>query len=785
MDVSPISEPMEAPDGLEDDLGQSFEELVRAGELNLESREASAEVSPEFELIAEEPAVKLPEAERPLVPDASPPVRQPVMTGTAWEHAMAQTFFNAVSPNDSLVLPWESGPMKEIFSPSFLPPTIKANGDASNIRDLRPSEPKPVVGHRDSVYEGSPTPAYMKAVRNIKDTEYMENKRVQLDLSVAKWMDLLSVSWDSSSVGAQLKLDLQADPSGHYADATLRSVFGVKSPTTLLKRAASMGQFMRWFAKYTRDQEVHIAPLPLREHDVWAYFLHLKDTRLATNRGYTISSTFLETVRFCQHVLGMSSCDSILSSKRLIGFAALERQQKGPVKQAPPMEAEHLLALHNILEHGTNKIDRIGAGCFLVATYARARWSDLRFAHHIKYDGFKRNATFDIYTSEHKTSSVGLRRQQFLPLVVPAEGIGGNDWLGTWIRLMKESGVDWDKVPFGPLLPAPKGEDEWFARPLSTNEAAVWLRKLLEGLPGADELRAHSMKATLCVWVARAGFSKEHRAILSHHSSALHGSDVVYSRDLQTGAITRLQMLLRKIRLGLGSGEEQLVEEQKRITSTFDSKMTSAVVTPVLGSPCPETPALALGQTAKNIEPIGGSEQLVERVADHDELHPNGWTGPETLEKSGIKDEEDFEGQCFRESANFSIFSAQELSSGLIQIDSSSGSDSESNSGETTGSDSDGSALEGFKDRAFVEEVPTGQTFYVHKKSRIVHRMLDGSNACVCKLKIGSNHERLGVKLHFRFPKCSRCFPDRHAGGDATSHGDDSAGRLFKRQKAF
>ena len=44
------------------------------------------------------------------------------------------------------------------------------------------------------------------------------------------------------------------------------------------------------------------------------------------------------------------------------------------------------------------------------------------------------------------------------------------------------------------------------------------------------------MKVTLCMWAARAGFSKEHRATLSHHASAVHGSDIVYSRELQTGA---------------------------------------------------------------------------------------------------------------------------------------------------------------------------------------------------------------------------------------------------------
>ena len=247
-----------------------------------------------------------------------------------------------------------------------------------------------------------------------------------------------------------------------------------------------------------------------------------------------MSSTFLETVRFCKFVLGLYWCDTILASKRLLGFSAVEKREKGPLNQAPSLELEHLLQLHNILQSGENDIDRIGAGAFLCTIYARARWSDMRFIHHIKYDGFQRNATMDLYTSEHKTSSIGLRREQFWPLVVPSEGVVQGDWIGTFVELCHRHGFDWNRVPYGPLLPAPKAGGGRCARPVSTSEAAAWLRQLLSGCKNVDSIRAHSMKVTLCIWAARAGFSKEHRATLSHHATALHGSDIVYSRDLQT-----------------------------------------------------------------------------------------------------------------------------------------------------------------------------------------------------------------------------------------------------------
>ena len=131
-------------------------------------------------------------------------------------------------------------------------------------------------------------------------------------------------------------------------------------------------------------------------------FLHLRALTRTSKRGYTVSGTFLETIRFCKFVLGLYRSDDILASKRLNGFAAVEKREKGPLNQTPPLEVEHLQRLHEVLDKGANDIDRIGAGAFLCAIYARARWSDLRYIHHIKYDGYKRNATMDLYTAEHK-----------------------------------------------------------------------------------------------------------------------------------------------------------------------------------------------------------------------------------------------------------------------------------------------------------------------------------------------------------------------------------------------
>ena len=62
-------------------------------------------------------------------------------------------------------------------------------------------------------------------------------------------------------------------------------------------------------------------------------------------KGYTAPSTFLETVRFAKFTVGLLGADTILESRRLLGFAAIERNLKGPTRQAPGLELEHLQRL--------------------------------------------------------------------------------------------------------------------------------------------------------------------------------------------------------------------------------------------------------------------------------------------------------------------------------------------------------------------------------------------------------------------------------------------------------
>ncbi len=114
-----------------------------------------------------------------------------------------------------------------------------------------------------------------------------------------------------------------------------------------------------------------------------------------------------------------------------------------------------------------------------------ARWSDIRYVDYVEVDK-GRHGSLTLYTTEHKTSSVGARREQYLPLAIPWEGITSDPWLEAFLQLYESVGLQIDKRPLGPLLPAPKVNGTFCARPVSTAEAAKWLRALLSGTSNSE-----------------------------------------------------------------------------------------------------------------------------------------------------------------------------------------------------------------------------------------------------------------------------------------------------------
>ena len=655
-----------------------------------------------------------------------------------WNSIVHTSFAGYRQQPADLTYPWETGVLAEIFNvqDDHLP---RCQGLTDVLNPGVLDEPELAV--LNPVQAMIPAGAkYIHAVKSTADIPYFEGKRQQLDSACCQWLNILSIRWSASAVGPQLADALLKDVTGNEATEILSACFGVKSPATLLKRASAMKRFISWFDKTEAANEIGARALPLEEGAVWEYFLYLREQRVQQGRGFTTAASFLEAVRFAKFTFELQGTEQVLASRRLQGFAAIQRREKGPTRQAPGLELEHMKRLHEVLESDAeNIIDRLGAGCFLMCLYGRARWSDVRFIDHVEVEEH-RHGGITFFTAEHKTASVGLRLQQYLPISVPWEGISNEPWVKIFMEIYAKVGLDLHKRPLGPLLPAPHLDGSFGCRPLTTSEAAAWLRKLLHGTAQADSFRSHSLKASLLIWAAKAGMDKETRAVLSHHSTAVHGSEVVYSRHLQTRALRKLLMMIRRVRVGLGV-EDDFMKEFGVISTPAGMTPFGGPRTPVIG---PATPVPPTAQPDNLAEDVVGT--AIQEAADLEDA--------QSVKKETFENSEAFE----KAAEELTLFPASLVDTGVVEIVSSSGSESSSysSSEETESSDAEQGPAE---HPVFTENVPEGIDFYKHFKSGIVHSCKAGTSVSRCKLEMSSNYKLVDRVLNVRLPMCLKCFP--------------------------
>ena len=650
-----------------------------------------------------------------------------------WDEMVSSSFAQFRQTNPMLLYPWETGPLADIFNFQQDPLPL--------CPGLAEMEAEPQAGQEARIQQQLQrflldSAKYVHAVKSVQDLSYFDAKSQKLELACGQWLNLLAIDGSASGVGPQHVKTLQRDHTGEEAFIILKACFGAKSPATLLKRSCAFRRYVAWFNKHAYADQQESRPFPLDEVCVWEYFLWLRIQRNASGKGFTVPASFLEAVRFAKFTLDLFGTDSVLGSRRLLGFAALERQAMGPTRQAPGMQIEHLRRLHDILNSDANRIDRLGAGCFLLCTYGRARWSDLRYIERVEIEP---RETLTLYTAEHKTAAVGLRRQQYLPIVIPWEGIVSDNWVETFLQLYSAAGLDIDAKPLGPLLPAPRVDGTFCARPLSTSEAAEWLRGLLEGTSDSGNLRSHSMKATLLGWCAQAGLDKKSRAVLGHHCSAVSGSEVVYSRQLQTRALRKLGHILRRVRSGL-SLEDSAMRDFGLVSTPAPCTPAGAAKTPL---PTVPGPTAEHGSGSPHVDSAAVAEAL-ESAAGLEELQSA---------KEELLDNEMVESAADR----LTLYPVEVVAAGVVQIDSSSGSDSTSSSYDSESSVSHVPAKE--QSVRYTETIPQGVDFYRHAKNGIVHKCQLGSQVSSCKLNMSGNYKKLERMFHVKLPKCLRCFP--------------------------
>ena len=120
-----------------------------------------------------------------------------------------------------------------------------------------------------------------------------------------------------------------------------------------------------------------------------------------------------------------------------------------------------------------------------------------------------------------------------------------------------------------------------------------------------------------------------------------------------------------------------------------------------------------------------------------------------------VKEEFLDEAQISAEAERVSLFDLSLVNNGTVEIDSSSGSGSSSDS---WSDESGGPAVARPDADAFSEQVPEGFEFFKHKKSAILHRVKMGSKVAACGAAMNANFSQMPRVLKVRWPKCLKCF---------------------------
>lgn len=312
---------------------------------------------------------------------------------------------------------------------------------------------------------------------------------------------------------------------------------------------------------------------------------------------------------------------------------------------------------------------------------------------------------------------------------MPSEGIVDGCWLQDFLEIYESAGLDIHKRPLGPLLPAPH-HDGWLSRPLTSEEVGSWLRLLL-GLDKATNVRSHSMKGTICSWAAKAGFDKETRSALSHHVTALAGSEIIYSRDLQTRPIRKLQKLLKEVKTGGFRPDDPRADRERR------------------------------SQLASELDKGAGAD--VEAPTN-------------AVKRIQVKQEEDFQ------FPPKNVLESEHVADLVFDLVSSSDSDADST---ITASSSDSDANS--SDAELAAPVPTtkaGVQLYMNPKSKVVHGLKPGVGLFFCGVLCTSYYKEVAEDGSEELSKCLRCFPANKARARSLGNLGEAIVGVAQRHKA-
>ena len=368
---------------------------------------------------------------------------------------------------------------------------------------------------------------------------------------------------------------------GRIDQESVAAAVGNRSPWTVSKRAGSLNLYLRWYLNQTSlDSE------SLEETSVWLYMVHLRRSGAPASRG----ASLLSALRFLHHVMGFS-LDSMLRSRRVGGIA--EQMSVGVewLRQAEALTLGEVRRLHSILEdRGAHSFDRALAARCLVALYGRCRNSDLSDIQWMEHEFKGAEGYLVLYLGVHKSNNATARSKKLLPVLIPAKGITGDQWLCHAMAALEHVGMRVEGRVSGPLLKAPLDAeaDHLSDREIRASEITSFLRIALKSVCDDERLQrisSHSLKRTPLAWCSKFGVSEPVRSVLGRHVSATAGSQAIYAVDLATSATKEFERVLACVATGVFNPDNPRAEYFTSRASTDEGTAEVAQVKEEPGLP--------------------------------------------------------------------------------------------------------------------------------------------------------------------------------------------------------
>jgi hypothetical protein len=432
-----------------------------------------------------------------------------------------------------ILLPWEQPPLKDIFgcrSP-LIPPAqwVPETGIAVESNDVDKIVSKGHLMGKTSWTTKTtviPWPVFEEA---------------KLSKVLELWRVVILDSYQHTALGRQIPdLMTAPEPSEEALKDVIKDALCGKSISTLRSRVASITTFGRWKKSVSLPEEVSI--FPITETMAYRYICELRKEGAPRSRA----TRFLESVGFCKGMLG-AEVSEVLASARVKG-ACISRLNDLEPRKKDPLTVDQVAFLELL---ASTRHDHVGifAGymCFLI--FGRLRWSDGQYCKEEPWiDEGHEFSYLEARLYHHKTAGRAKVGKRLLPVACPVPGVSRHDWAVSWLYHRELHGLC---AGVGkPTMPAPVHGGGWSSLPLSSSDAAMWLREVLSGqglLEQSQSIGTHSAKATALSWMCKAHAPGDIQRLAGYHVDPSSKSALEYSRDSQAPVLHFMEGMILAI----------------------------------------------------------------------------------------------------------------------------------------------------------------------------------------------------------------------------------------------